>query len=233
MMKRTRSFDRGAWHRYRRVNESMRIVIAGDGMIGQVDWLRAIAAQPGAREPRLYCGANTCEAAFADAADPATNCLIACGDALDALPGALAGMRMKNAALCTIALVDWARVATVDALLGAGVTAAFAIDAKLSAEQRQDELRLAMSGVRLVDPGLLPVRAAVPAAPPSFPSLSRRQREVVSLIAGGASNKQIARALSLSETTVKSHLTATMRRLGLSSRLHLAIAATRAGASIG
>lgn len=217
----------------------MRIAIAGDEILRYVEWLRAIAALPGALKSRLHFGANACQAALADAGDTPTHCLLACGETLDALPAALAALRAANPELRVVALIDATRIAQVDALIDAGVTAAFAIDAPFTADQRLGVLRMALSGVRLVDPGLLSIRSGPSAAtgdagaPPSFPALSRRQREIVSLIAGGASNKQIARALSLSETTIKSHLTTTMRRLGLSSRLQLAIAATRGGMSIG
>lgn len=217
----------------------MRIAIANGEIIRHLDWLRAIAALPGACEPRLHFGANAQVAAFADAADPATDALVVCGETLDALPAALGGLRARNPNLRAVALVDPARAGLADALIGAGITAILALEAAYSPDQRLDALRLALSGVRFVDPALLPAQpsASIPAecetAPPKLAALSHRQREIVSLISGGASNKQIARALSLSEATVKSHLTATMRRLGLSSRLQLAVAATRGGVSVG
>lgn len=221
------------------VGKSTRIVVADGAIIRQVDWLRAIAALPGACEPRLHFGANAHAAAFADAADPATDALVACGETLDALPAALGELRARNSDLRAVALIDPARVAILDALVGAGIAAILPLEAAYSSDQRRDALRLALSGVRFVDPGLLFIppagsfEADCQAAPPALAALSHRQREIVSLISGGASNKQIARALSLSEATVKSHVTATMRRLGLSSRLQLAVAATRGGVSVG
>jgi DNA-binding CsgD family transcriptional regulator len=52
--------------------------------------------------------------------------------------------------------------------------------------------------------------------------LTPRKQNMVTLIATGHSNKQIAQDLSLSERTVKQHLTNSFRKLGLSSRLQLA-----------
>ena len=48
--------------------------------------------------------------------------------------------------------------------------------------------------------------------------LTPRQLAVLSLLANGKSNKQIARELSISEMTVKAHMTAVMRKLGVSTR---------------
>ena len=59
--------------------------------------------------------------------------------------------------------------------------------------------------------------------------LTDRQREVAELVAQGLSNEEIARRLFLSLATVKSHLTASMRRLDVRSRTELAILVTREG----
>lgn len=54
-------------------------------------------------------------------------------------------------------------------------------------------------------------------------SLTRRERAVACLVGDGASNKEIASRLSITEATVKAHLTAVFRKLGLSDRLRLAL----------
>jgi DNA-binding NarL/FixJ family response regulator len=53
---------------------------------------------------------------------------------------------------------------------------------------------------------------------PSRETLSARELEVLMLVAGGASNKVIARALHLSEATVKSHLLHLFAKLAVSDR---------------
>jgi len=57
--------------------------------------------------------------------------------------------------------------------------------------------------------------------------LTDRQRDVAELVAEGLSNEEIAGRLFLSLATVKSHLTASMRRLGVRTRTQLAIMINR------
>lgn len=75
--------------------------------------------------------------------------------------------------------------------------------------------------------------AAGPAAvaPSALASLSPREREILAHIARGASNKGIARALSIAETTVKIHVQHILRKLNLSSRVQAAVFATEQGVS--
>ena len=58
-------------------------------------------------------------------------------------------------------------------------------------------------------------------------SLSPREREILALIARGDSNKLIARALDIAETTVKIHVQHILRKLGLSSRVQAAVYVTK------
>jgi two-component system nitrate/nitrite response regulator NarL len=53
--------------------------------------------------------------------------------------------------------------------------------------------------------------------------LSAREREVLTLIARGDSNKVIARSLDIAETTVKIHVQHILRKLQLSSRVQAAV----------
>lgn len=59
--------------------------------------------------------------------------------------------------------------------------------------------------------------------------LSPRQVEVLRLLVEGRSNKLIMRELDLSESTVKTHLQAIFRRLGVNSRTQAVVAAARLG----
>ncbi len=53
--------------------------------------------------------------------------------------------------------------------------------------------------------------------------LSERECQVARLVAGGASNKEIARQLDISERTVKAHLTSIFEKLSLRDRLQLSL----------
>jgi DNA-binding NarL/FixJ family response regulator len=61
--------------------------------------------------------------------------------------------------------------------------------------------------------------------PPGIAELTPREREVLALIGQGASNREIARALFLSEGTVKNHVTHLLGRLGLRDRTQAALLA--------
>lgn len=62
-----------------------------------------------------------------------------------------------------------------------------------------------------------------------IPSLSARELEVLAQVADGASNRQIARRLVVSEATVKSHLVHIFTKLGADSRTAAVAAARAAG----
>jgi NarL family two-component system response regulator LiaR len=65
---------------------------------------------------------------------------------------------------------------------------------------------------------------------PSSPdSLTDREREVLGLIARGLSNKRIALDLSISEKTVKAHVSSILGKLGVSDRTQAALQAVREG----
>jgi DNA-binding CsgD family transcriptional regulator len=56
-----------------------------------------------------------------------------------------------------------------------------------------------------------------------------REHEVLALLAEGASNRQIAADLGISENTVKFHLQALYRKLGVSSRAGAVFEAMKLG----
>lgn len=60
-------------------------------------------------------------------------------------------------------------------------------------------------------------------------SLSAREREVLELVVGGASNDEIGTRLGISTRTVESHLRRLFDRLGVASRTELAARALREG----
>jgi DNA-binding NarL/FixJ family response regulator len=59
--------------------------------------------------------------------------------------------------------------------------------------------------------------------------LTAREREVLAEIARGRSNREIARALAVTEKTVKTHVSAVLAKLGVQDRTQAALYAVRAG----
>jgi DNA-binding NarL/FixJ family response regulator len=65
--------------------------------------------------------------------------------------------------------------------------------------------------------------------PPSLQSLTEREREILTLLAGGLSNAELGARLYLSEPTIKTHLSSIFRKLGVRDRVQAVIAAYEAG----
>lgn len=76
----------------------------------------------------------------------------------------------------------------------------------------------------------LPVSAtALADMPADEPVRPPRQLAVLGLLVKGQSNKSISRTLDMSASTVKTHLEAVFRRLGVNSRTQAVVAVARLG----
>jgi len=99
------------------------------------------------------------------------------------------------------------------------------------AEDLANAIRAAVKGYTQLAPGLLkkvmarPSVQAVPKVQSTLAELTPREREVLSLIATGASNREIAEILCIAEKTVKNHVTNILSRLGLRDRTQAALVA--------
>ncbi len=88
-------------------------------------------------------------------------------------------------------------------------------------------IRSVHAGHTLLQPD---VAAALMAPDPAAASpLTARERDVLAEIAQGRSNREIARTLSLSEKTVKTHVSNVLMKLGVADRTQAALLAVRRG----
>ena len=68
-----------------------------------------------------------------------------------------------------------------------------------------------------------------PSTPTGFDELTSREQEIFRLIAEGCSNAEIAEALVITDSTVKSHVTHILSKLGLRDRVQLVVLAHQTG----
>ena len=86
--------------------------------------------------------------------------------------------------------------------------------------------RAAAGGTVLSDQVAGRVVAQLRGETPVQPALSSREAEVARLVGAGASNREIAASLFITEGTVKNHVSSTLRKLGLRDRTQLALHVT-------
>ena len=90
-------------------------------------------------------------------------------------------------------------------------------------------VRAAARGEAPLDPRAGQALLSARAASSPLDALSEREREVLAMVARGLPNKLIARELSISEKTVKAHLTNVFRTIGVTDRTQAALWAGRHG----
>jgi DNA-binding NarL/FixJ family response regulator len=98
-------------------------------------------------------------------------------------------------------------------------------------EELAQAIRVVHQGYTHMGPGLFekaiatlqPASTVAKSLPPELTELTPRERQVLCLIANGASNREIAKALYISERTVKNHVTNILSRLNLRDRTQAAM----------
>jgi DNA-binding NarL/FixJ family response regulator len=91
-----------------------------------------------------------------------------------------------------------------------------------------DGLRRALRGEPPADVAAPAARGAEP-TPGTTNPLTPRETAVLAQVAAGRSNKEIARALGISDQTVKNHITAHLRKLAVEDRTQAVLLALRRG----
>ncbi len=98
-------------------------------------------------------------------------------------------------------------------------------------EQLIEAIRTVAAGDALLSPAVTKrvierfTRTPYREAPKGLDELTSREREVLRLIAEGLSNAEIGQALYISETTVKTHVTRVLQKLGLRDRVQAVVLA--------
>ncbi len=102
-------------------------------------------------------------------------------------------------------------------------------------EQLIAAIRTVAAGDALLSPGVTKrvihqfARVARPAPPDELEELTAREREVFMLLARGLSNAEIGQELYITDTTVKTHITHVLSKLGLRDRVQAVVLAHRCG----
>ena len=110
--------------------------------------------------------------------------------------------------------------------LSPSAAAAEAAARALSLAERLDEALRTLTAQES-SPALAPALPAISSS--ATDALSPREREVLSLVAAGYTNKAIAEALYVSPNTVKTHVASLLNKLQADSRVQLAAIATSRG----
>jgi DNA-binding NarL/FixJ family response regulator len=106
------------------------------------------------------------------------------------------------------------------------------------AEQLVDAVRVVAGGDAVVAPSVTKrlldrfaqhLPTAGHDAPPQVPALTERERDVLMLVARGLSNSEIASHLVVGETTVKTHVSNVLAKLGLRDRVQAVVYAYENG----
>jgi DNA-binding NarL/FixJ family response regulator len=102
-------------------------------------------------------------------------------------------------------------------------------------EQLLAAIRVVAAGEALLSPAITRrvirqfTRIPRPAAVPALDALTERERDVFRLVARGLSNAEIGRELYISDTTVKTHITHLLQKLGLRDRVQAVVLAFESG----
>ncbi|HVB98503.1 MAG TPA: response regulator transcription factor [Candidatus Dormibacteraeota bacterium] len=73
------------------------------------------------------------------------------------------------------------------------------------------------------------ISSPAPVGRPGLPALTARERQILSAVVQGLTNREIAEKLSISEDTVKHHMSRVFDKVGVSHRLELAMYAVNHG----
>ena len=201
----------------------IRVVIADDHgvvrgglaqLLGTLDDVELVGAAANGTEAVAVCGEQHPDVVLMDLEMPE-------------MDGIEATRRIKEAQpeVAVVILTSFSDRERILRALDAGAAGYLLKDAE--SDELARSIRAAARGDAPLDPKA--ARELLSARAPGSPldSLSPREREVLVMVAEGLPNKVIARRLSISEKTVKAHLTSVFRQIGVTDRTQAALWAQR------
>jgi NarL family two-component system response regulator YdfI len=209
------------------VSQPIRVVIADDHLLVR-EGLRSVLA---VAEDILLIGEASDGAEAVDLAESLSPDVILMDLRMPRMGGieAIGQIKARHPAIEIIILTTYDDDAHILQGLGAGARGYLLKDAGRNA--LFDTVRAAARGESLLPPevlaALLARREAYERAEDQ--GLSQREQEVLNLVVTGAANKEIAMDLSITERTVKAHVTSILNKLGVNSRTEAAVVALRRG----
>ncbi len=142
----------------------------------------------------------------------------------------IAAWRERFPSVCVLVMTVRTEPQVLERCIGAGADGFFVKDA--TSDQLIEAVKAVASGATYVDSriaGHLLFRDRRSRGSGKRPGLSRREHEVLGLVAQGLVNKEISERLHVSHKTVKNHVSSIIAKLESTSRTEAAINALRAG----
>jgi DNA-binding NarL/FixJ family response regulator len=140
---------------------------------------------------------------------------------------AVTQLRSRFPSVRAVILTGYTEIEYAHSALAAGAAGYVLKDA--SPDQVEQAIRHAARGDMYLDPSVAGGLTARMVSGTGLAALTEQERNVLALVARGLSNREIGTRLSISESTVRSHMSGVLAKLGLTSRTQAALFAVREG----
>jgi DNA-binding NarL/FixJ family response regulator len=179
-----------------------------------------------ADDMEIVCRCETCEAILRGVEETAPDVAILDIDmALDEESGLLPRLDQIDASPGVLVFTDHGRDGMAREALRAG--ACGYVREGATREELLEAVRAVTRGERFLTPSL--ARRLAEGDDPARAALTGREREVLTHLVDGRSNREIGEELGITERTVKAHVSSLLRKLDVANRTEAAVEAVRRG----